>query len=48
MSRPIYLEIEAQESLEKVLRSYPGTVIAVSHDRAFLESLGIGIQRIEL
>jgi ATPase subunit of ABC transporter with duplicated ATPase domains len=35
-----HLEIEAQEALEAALRMYPGTVIAVSHDRAFLEALG--------
>lgn len=35
-----HLEIDAQEALEAALRSYPGTVIAVSHDRAFLDALG--------
>ena len=35
-----HLEIEAQEALEQALRLYPGTVIAVSHDRAFLDALG--------
>ena len=35
-----HLEIEAQEALETALESYPGTVIAVSHDRAFLASMG--------
>ena len=43
-----HLEIEAQEALEDALRRYPGTVIAVSHDRAFLESLGEDSQHIEL
>ena len=42
-----HLEIEAQEALEAALRSYPGTVIAVSHDRAFLEALGDGAKVIE-
>jgi ATP-binding cassette subfamily F protein 3 len=43
-----HLEIEAQEALEEALRSYPGTVVAVSHDRAFLEALGKEAQAIEL
>jgi ATP-binding cassette subfamily F protein 3 len=43
-----HLEIDAQEALEGALRSYPGTVIAVSHDRAFLEALGEDAQVIEL
>jgi len=43
-----HLEIDAQEALEEALRSYPGTVVAVSHDRAFLEALGEEAQVIEL
>jgi ATPase subunit of ABC transporter with duplicated ATPase domains len=43
-----HLEIDAQEALERALRSYPGTVIAVSHDRAFLEALGEEAKVIEL
>jgi ATP-binding cassette, subfamily F, member 3 len=43
-----HLEIEAQEALEDAPRSYPGTVIAVSHDRAFLEALGKETKVIEL
>lgn len=43
-----HLEIEAQEALEAALRSYPGSVIAVSHDRAFLEALGEGTKVIQL
>jgi ATPase subunit of ABC transporter with duplicated ATPase domains len=35
-----HLEIEAQEALESALESYPGAIIAVSHDRAFLNALG--------
>ena len=34
------LEIEAQEALEQALKQYPGTLIVVSHDRAFLSGLG--------
>jgi ATP-binding cassette subfamily F protein 3 len=43
-----HLEIEAQEALEQALRHYPGAVIVVSHDRAFLESLGPGATCLEL
>jgi ATPase subunit of ABC transporter with duplicated ATPase domains len=43
-----HLEVEAQEALEAALAIYPGAVIAVSHDRAFLESLGADAKRIEL
>jgi len=43
-----HLEIDAQESLETALRAYPGTVIAVSHDRAFLHALGSEAQVIDL
>lgn len=35
-----HLEIEAQEALEQALERYPGTVIVVSHDRSFLQSIG--------
>jgi len=34
-----HLEIEAQEALEQALQFYPGTVVVVSHDRFFLDSL---------
>ncbi len=34
-----HLEIEAQEALEKTLAQYPGTVVLVSHDRSFLETV---------
>ena len=43
-----HLEIEAQEALEEALRSYPGTVIAVSHDRSFLQGLGENANVIDL
>ena len=36
-----HLEIEAQEALEDALRQYPGTLVVVSHDRAFLDALGL-------
>lgn len=34
-----HLDIEAQEALEKTLAQYPGTLVVVSHDRAFLGAL---------
>jgi ATP-binding cassette subfamily F protein 3 len=43
-----HLEIEAQEALEQALRLYPGTVIVVSHDRFFLDSLGPGVASLKL
>ena len=43
-----HLEIDAQEALEDALRLYPGTVIAVSHDRAFLAAFGEDTQVIAL
>jgi ATP-binding cassette subfamily F protein 3 len=34
-----HLDIESVEVLEKALESYDGTVIAVSHDRYFLDRI---------
>jgi ATPase subunit of ABC transporter with duplicated ATPase domains len=34
-----HLEIEAQEAVEQMLSQFPGTVLLVSHDRRFLESV---------
>ena len=34
-----YLDIEAQEALEKTLEQYPGAIVLVSHDRSFLEAI---------
>jgi ATP-binding cassette subfamily F protein 3 len=36
-----HLEIEAQEALEQALNRYPGTLIVVSHDRSFLQRIGV-------
>jgi ATP-binding cassette subfamily F protein 3 len=36
-----HLEIEAQEALEQALNHYPGTLIVVSHDRSFLQRIGV-------
>ncbi|HZJ49660.1 MAG TPA: ATP-binding cassette domain-containing protein [Actinomycetota bacterium] len=35
------LDIPAIEELERALASYPGTAVVVSHDRSFLEHLGL-------
>jgi len=43
-----HLETAAQEALEEAVRQYPGTIIAVSHDRAFMDALGEDAKRIEL
>ncbi|MEZ4666021.1 MAG: ABC-F family ATP-binding cassette domain-containing protein [Thermomicrobiales bacterium] len=35
-----HLDLPAIEQLESALRRYPGTIVAVSHDRAFLDRVG--------
>lgn len=35
-----HLDIESAEALEKALRTYPGAMVVVSHDEAFLEGIG--------
>ena len=35
-----HLDFESLEVLEAALREYPGAIVAVSHDRAFLEAIG--------
>lgn len=42
-----HLDMEMLESLEEALRNYPGTLIMVSHDRAFMEGLADQIWLIE-
>jgi ATP-binding cassette subfamily F protein 3 len=42
------LEIEAQEALEQALAQYPGTLIVVSHDRAFLSGVGASAKVLSL
>ncbi len=37
-----HLDIEAVEALEACLRGYDGALLVVSHDRAFLDAVGIG------
>jgi ATPase subunit of ABC transporter with duplicated ATPase domains len=35
-----HLDFASLEVLESALRDYPGAIVAVSHDRAFLEAIG--------
>ncbi len=35
------LDLEVLEEFEKALKSYRGTIILVSHDRYFIEKLGV-------
>ncbi len=42
-----HLDIEAVEWLEKFLQSYPGAVLAVSHDRYFLDNFAEQIWELE-
>ena len=35
-----HLDVESREALEDALRSFPGTVLLVSHDRALLDAVG--------
>ncbi|HEV7492408.1 ATP-binding cassette domain-containing protein, partial [Baekduia sp.] len=36
-----HLDPETLEAVERALRAFAGTIVAVSHDRAFLEGLGV-------
>jgi ATPase subunit of ABC transporter with duplicated ATPase domains len=42
-----HLDPETLEAVEAALRAFPGTIVAVSHDRAFLDGLGV-TRRIEV
>ncbi|CAN5706454.1 ABC-F family ATP-binding cassette domain-containing protein [soil metagenome] len=42
-----HLDLEAQEELEQALTGFDGTLLVVSHDREFLERIGI-TRRVEL
>jgi ATPase subunit of ABC transporter with duplicated ATPase domains len=42
-----HLDPETLEAVETALRAFAGTIVAVSHDRAFLEGLGV-TRRIEV
>ncbi|HEX2203595.1 MAG TPA: ABC-F family ATP-binding cassette domain-containing protein [Longimicrobium sp.] len=37
-----HLDLDSLDALEEVLRGYDGALLAVSHDRAFLDAIGIG------
>jgi ATPase subunit of ABC transporter with duplicated ATPase domains len=36
-----HLDFPSLEVLEGALRDYPGAIVAVSHDRAFLDAIGV-------
>ena len=42
-----FLDMPAVQALEEMVRSYPGTVLFVSHDRAFVDHCATRILRIE-
>ena len=42
-----YLDIAALESLEELLKDYKGTLIFVSHDRKFIQSIATNIMTID-
>ncbi|MCR8846109.1 ATP-binding cassette domain-containing protein [Paenibacillus sp. SC116] len=42
-----YLDIQAREQLERVLKDYPGTVLFVSHDRAFVSAVATHELRVD-
>ena len=42
-----HLDIESREALEEALRSYDGTILAVSHDRYFINALAERIVNFE-
>ena len=42
-----HLDMEAIEALNKALKTYPGTLIFVSHDREFVSSLATRIIEIK-
>ena len=35
-----HLDFPSLEVLETALREYPGAIVAISHDRAFLDAIG--------
>ncbi|KEK25374.1 ribosomal protection-like ABC-F family protein [Bacillus gaemokensis] len=42
-----YLDLTTQEELEQMLQEYPGTVLFISHDRAFIRSVADHILHID-
>jgi ATPase subunit of ABC transporter with duplicated ATPase domains len=37
-----HLDFDSLDVVEEALRQYRGTIVAVSHDRAFIENIGCG------
>ncbi len=43
-----HLEVEAQEALEQALAGFPGALVVISHDAAFLAALGPDLKLLDL
>lgn len=42
-----YLDLATQEELETMLQEYPGTILFISHDRAFIRSVADHILQVD-
>ena len=42
-----YLDLATQEELESMLQEYPGTILLISHDRAFIRSVANHILQVD-
>lgn len=42
-----YLDLATQEELEIMLQEYPGTILFISHDRAFIRSVADHILQVD-
>ncbi|WP_074606627.1 macrolide transporter [Bacillus cereus group sp. BfR-BA-01350] len=42
-----YLDLATQEELESMLQEYPGTILFISHDRAFIRSVADHILQVD-
>ena len=42
-----YLDLATQEELENMLQEYPGTILFISHDRAFIRSVADHILQVD-
>ena len=36
-----HLDIQSRQAIEEALANYPGTLLVISHDRYFLDKIGI-------